>query len=96
MAGQEPVEVQPIRTAPDSSEAHERQPELYLGHLPHHILGGQPQVDAGGTNVSMSEVLLEGGEPAIAVQVVDSIAVPEEMAWTPRLSQARRAACLTI
>ena len=31
--------------------------ELYLGHLPHHILAGQPHVDAGGFDVPISQLL---------------------------------------
>ena len=37
-----------------------RQLELYFAHLPHHIFAGQPQVDAGGVNVAMAELLLKG------------------------------------
>ena len=51
-----------------TSEGQEGQLELDLRHLSHHILVGQTQVDAGGIDVSMSELLLEGVKAPFTVQ----------------------------
>ena len=53
--------------------------ELYLVHFPHHILAGQPQVDASGIDVPMAKLFLEGVKPPTAVEEVDCVPVPEEM-----------------
>ena len=57
----------------------DEQLELYLGHLSHHVLARETQVDTRGVDVPVAELLLEGIESAAAVQEVDRVAVAEEM-----------------
>ena len=66
--------------------------ELYLVHFPHHILAGQPQVDASGIDVPMAKLFLEGVKPPTAVEEVDSVAVAEEVGVhaAPEVSSPRR------
>ena len=57
----------------------ERQLELYLVHFAHYILTGQPQVNAGGVDVPVPELLLKGVEAPTAVEEVDGVAVTEQV-----------------
>ena len=61
------------------NKGQDEQLELYLGHLSHHVLTRETQVDTRGVDVPVAQLLLESVESAAAVQEVDRIAVAEEM-----------------
>lgn len=53
--------------------------EWDLGDLSLDVLIRQPQVDSGGVDVSVPELLLEGVQPAAVVQEVDRVPVAEQV-----------------